>query len=287
MGPIPKVLGILGDPIGHTLSPLMHHTAAQYHTLEMVYLPFWVKPEQLPAAVQGIRGLGIVGVNITIPHKQAVLPLVDEVTPEAQLIGALNTLHHVEGRLIGYNTDGPGFIASLREDASEEPRGKRVVLLGAGGAARGLAIHLTLEGVAELILTNRTLERAQQLTSYVQSRLKQAPIRCLPWESRELEELLPQADILINSTSVGMRPDDPPLFPYDRIRPHQLICDIVYRPLETPLLRQARQQGARALDGLGMLIRQGALAFQIWTGREMPVGLVRQVLLEALGVKTP
>lgn len=283
MGQIPKVLGILGDPIGHTLSPLMHHTAAQHHSLEVVYLPFWVKADQLPAALQGIRALGIQGVNITIPHKQAVLPLVDEVRPEARLIGALNTLHNVEGRLIGYNTDGPGFIASLREDAGEEPRGKRVLLLGAGGAARGLTIHLILEGVAELTLANRTPEKAQQLATYVREKLSWATLRCLPWGGRELEELLPQVDILINATSIGMRPGDPPLFNYDLIRPHQLVCDIVYRPLETPLLLGAGQRGARTLDGLGMLIRQGALAFQIWTGLEMPVGLIRQVLLAELG----
>ena len=281
MNPTPSVLGIFGDPIGHSLSPLMHTTAACYHSLNYVYLPFWVKTGQLPAATAGMRALGIKGINVTIPHKQAIMRLVDEVTPEAQLIGALNTIVNREGVLIGYNTDGPGFIASLRQDAGEDPQGKRVLLLGAGGAARAIAIHLILEGIEGLTIANRTPEKARQLASYIREKLDFSS-QVFSLESEEINPLLPQVDMIINSTSVGMHPGDPSLFDYRRIEAHHLICDIVYRPLETPLLLAARERGAKILDGLGMLIRQGALAFDIWTSFPMPVELVRQKLLQEL-----
>ena len=283
MSHIPQILGIFGDPIGHSISPLMHITAADYHSLKYTYLPFRVKSDQLPAATEGLKALGIKGINITIPHKQAIMALVDEVTPEARLIGALNTIVNREGRLIGYNTDGPGFVASLKQEAGVDLRGKKVLLLGAGGAARAIAVHMVLEEVESLIIANRTLEKAWQLSSYIRERLDFSS-QVVSVEGEELRGLLVQMDLIINATSVGMRTNDLPLFDYRNLELHHMVCDIVYRPLETPLLRAARERGAKTLDGLGMLIHQGAMAFEIWTGYPMPVELVRQKLLEELSV---
>ena len=273
--------GIFGDPIGHSLSPLMHNTAFAHHGIEAVYLPFAVRPSHLRMAVKSIAALQMGGVNVTIPHKQAVLAWMDELSPEARLIGAVNTIHLQDGRLHGYNTDGIGFLHAL-EEGGRAVAGRTVLLLGAGGAARAIAVQLCLSGIGRLLLANRTLARAEDLAAFLKQNISHADISVVTMGESSLAAQLPDTDIVVNATSIGMHPHDPLLLPSTALCPQHLVCDIVYRPLQTPLLRAAQQRGAHTVDGLGMLLHQGAKAFEIWTAHAFPLAMIRARLLEAV-----
>ena len=273
--------GIFGYPIGHSLSPLMHNTAFAHHGIDAIYLPFAVPPAQVEAAVKAVAALHIRGVNVTIPHKQAVMPWLDTLAPEARLIGAVNTIHLQDGRLYGYNTDGIGFLRSL-EEVGGAVVGRTVLLLGAGGAARAIAVQLCLTGIRRLYLSNRTQARAEELATFLKQHLPQTDISVVAMAASSLATFLPHTDIVVNATAVGMHADDPMVLPSATLRPQHLVCDIVYRPLHTPLLRLAQEQGAQTVDGLGMLLHQGARAFEIWTGESFPLALIRAKLIETL-----
>jgi shikimate dehydrogenase len=273
--------GIFGYPIGHSLSPLMHNTAFTHYGLDAVYLPFAVPPAHLEMALKSIVALHMGGVNVTIPHKQAVMAWMDELSPEAHLIGAINTIHLRDGRLHGYNTDGIGFLRAL-EEAGSDVAGCTVMLLGAGGAARAIAVQLCLSGIRRLYLANRTLARAEDLAAFLQQNVPHADISVVTLGEASLAAYLPDTDIVVNATSIGMHPHDPMLLPPHELGPRHLVCDIVYRPLHTSLLRAAQRQGARTVDGLGMLLHQGAKAFEIWTEHAFPLALIRARLLEAV-----
>jgi shikimate dehydrogenase len=273
--------GIFGYPIGHSLSPLMHNTAFAYHGIEAVYLPFAVHPAHIEIAVKSIAALQMGGVNVTIPHKQAVLAWMDELSPEARLIGAINTIHLRDGRLHGYNTDGTGFLRAL-EEVDCAVAGRTVMLLGAGGAARSIAVQLCLSGIGRLLLANRTRTRAEDLAAFLKRTVPHADISVVAMGESSLAAQLLDTQIVVNATSIGMHPHDPLLLPPTALSPQHLVCDIVYRPLQTPLLRAAEQQGSRTVDGLGMLLHQGAKAFEIWTGYAFPLPLIRARLLEAV-----
>jgi shikimate dehydrogenase len=276
-----KLYGIIGFPIGHSLSPLMHNAAFAYHGIDAIYLPFSVHPVHLRSAVKSIVALQIGGVNVTIPHKQAVLAWMDELSPEARLIGAVNTIHLQNGRLHGHNTDGIGFLNALTE-AGCAVAGQTVILLGAGGAARSIAVQLCLSGIRRLLLANRTLTRAQDLAAFLKQKVPHADISVITMGESSLATMLPHTDIVVNATSIGMHPEDPLLLPITALNSRHLVCDIVYRPLQTPLLRAAQQQGARTVDGLGMLLHQGAKAFEIWTACMFPLAMIRAQLLAAV-----
>jgi shikimate dehydrogenase len=273
--------GIFGYPIGHSLSPLMHNMAFAHYGIKAVYLPFAVHPVYIRRAVKSIVALQMGGVNVTIPHKQAVLAWMDELSPEARLIGAVNTIQLQDGRLHGHNTDGIGFLTALNE-AGSVVAGQTVMLLGAGGAARAIAVQLCLAGIHRLLLANRTLTRAEDLATFLKQNIPQADISVIAMGESSLAAMLPDTDIVVNATSIGMRPQDPLLLPSTALSPRHLVCDIVYRPLQTPLLRAAQRQGARTVDGLGMLLHQGAKAFAIWTARVFPLALIRARLLETV-----
>jgi shikimate dehydrogenase len=276
-----KLYGIFGYPIGHSLSPLMHNTAFAHHGLDAVYLPFAVHPSHLDLAVKAIAALPIHGVNVTIPHKQAVMAWLDDLSPEARLIGAVNTIQLREGRLHGYNTDGIGFLRSLAEAGSQVEDGT-VMLLGAGGAARAIAVQLCLAGIRRLYLTNRSPTRAEELAAFLKQNFPRVDISVITMGESSLATHLPHTDIVVNATSIGMHAHDPMILPFTELGPRHLVCDIVYRPLHTLLLRAAQRQGARTVDGLGMLLHQGALAFEIWTAYAFPIPLIREQLLRAL-----
>jgi len=259
----------------------MHNTAFTYHEMDAVYLPFAVHPTQIEHAVKAIAALSIQGVNVTIPHKQAVIPWLDTLSPEARLIGAVNTIHLQDGRLHGHNTDGIGFLRSL-EEAGGEVAGRTALLLGAGGAARAIAVQLCLSGIRRLYLTNRTPTRAEELATFLKQYLPPTDISVVAMGVSSLTASLANTDIVVNATAIGMHPDDPMVLPLAALHPQHLVCDIVYRPLHTALLRTAQQQGAQTVDGLGMLLYQGAKAFEIWTGQSFPTPLIRARLLEAL-----
>lgn len=271
------VLGVIGYPIEHSLSPAMHNAALQKLNLDYVYVPFAVAPASLPAAIAGMRALGIRGLNVTIPHKVAVKRYLDEIDPTAEMIGAVNTICNEAGRLIGYNTDGEGFLRSLREEGKTDPQGKTVVMLGAGGAARALGFHLALSGVKRLIIANRTVNRA---TALCQEIAAGTGCSITATALSDVDSFLPEADILINTTSLGMYPNNNTAPPVDvgRLPTRALVYDIVYNPRETVFLQRARAAGKRVLPGLGMLVYQGAAALELWLGVAAPVDVMKEVL---------
>ncbi|RMF94288.1 MAG: shikimate dehydrogenase, partial [Nitrospinota bacterium] len=259
-----------------------HNTAFQHLGLPYLYLPFAVAPSSLQAAIQALPALGISGINVTLPHKEAVVSFMDQLTTEAQSIGAVNTICQQEGKLIGHNTDGIGFLAALERERSYTVQGKTLLLLGAGGGARAIAVQLALAGVRKIVLANRTTSRAEALADHLHRHTPLPSCLVVPWDGQVLADLLPEVELVVNATSLGLEGRGALPIPPDRFTSQHLVCDIVYRPRITPLLHQAQQQGAQILDGLEMLLYQGALAFQYWIGEEFPLVLVRKVLRKAL-----
>lgn len=271
------LLGVIGDPISHSKSPLMMNAAFRERQLNMAYAAFHVRSEQLPAAIQGARALGLRGLNVTIPHKEAVIPLLDEWDESAQMIGAVNTIVNDDGRLRGYNTDGLGYVRSLEEETGFQTRGKTVAVLGAGGAARAIVYALAKKGAQRLYIVNRTVERAHQLAAHFGA-LTDVQV-CIP---EHLPLLADTVDLIVNTTSVGMSPhvDQCPLPSTDWLSHRHLVSDLIYNPPETKLMQHAIAQGARAHGGIGMLIYQGAYAFEYWTGQAAPVQVMRAAVTE-------
>lgn len=271
-----QVVGVLGYPVRHSLSPTMHNAAFEALGLNWVYLAFEVPPERLAEAIAGMRALGIRGLNLTIPHKEAACSLVDRLTAQAEAIGAVNTLFWDGDTLVGDNTDSEGFLRSLLE-AGVEPKGQRVLVLGAGGSARAVVYALRQRG-ASVWLANRNLQRAEQLAQRYDAE------GVLSLDAAALAPQLTRFDGVVNCTPLGMHPNEetmPPL-PVANLPAHAWVCDLVYRPLETRLLREAHAHGLKTVSGLGMLLWQGALAFERWTGTSAPVAVMARALRESL-----
>ncbi|WP_124727874.1 shikimate dehydrogenase [Staphylospora marina] len=266
--------GLIGDPVSHSRSPEMMNAALSAMGEPAVYLAWRVETSRLKQAVEGLRSLGVCGWNVTIPHKVSVMDFLDELTPEARAIGAVNTVVNRDGVLTGTNTDGTGYLHSLMEDAGVLPDGIRVVLLGAGGAARATGYALARAGVRHMTVAARTAEKAEELARRLDSLTS---VDALPLA--EARRAVQEADLLVQCTPVGMHPEtDAMPIPADWIREGQTVSDLVYRPRWTRLLREAAARGARVHDGTGMLIRQAAEALRIWTGKKAPVSLMKQVL---------
>jgi shikimate dehydrogenase len=275
-----KLCGLIGDPVGHSVSPAMHNAAFRVLGLDYAYLPFHVRRDDLPAALQGMRALNIRGLNVTIPHKVAVLPLLDEIDPPAKQIGAVNVLVNDCGRLTGYNTDAEGFLYMLAGH-NIQLQGKDVVMLGAGGAARAICFALASRG-ASLTILNRTPAAALSCAAAI-SAATGRPVKALGMTRANLASVLEGAGLLVNATGVGMLPAGG-VSPVDSdlLGPHLTVIDIVYNPYKSRLLREAGQAGAQTINGLEMLIRQGALAFEKWTGTLPPLDVMRTAAIAAL-----
>lgn len=259
---------VIGRPVAHSLSPAMHNAAYEVLGLNWVCLPLAVPDQRaLLAFVEAARRLPFVGFNVTMPYKQAVAELCDEVATLAVMAGAVNTVHCVDGQLIGYNTDGRGFLETLAEDADFDPAGKSVAIIGAGGAAGAAVTALLLARAANLSLVNRDVGRGESLLERMGDRLRSMTASVIPLDETA-REAVREADLVINATPVGMGAEDPSPFPAAWLREGQVVLDMVYRPGETMLVRQAKAAGATALSGLGMLVAQGALAIDIWAGAE-------------------
>lgn len=270
------VVGIIGDPVAHSLSPLMQNAAIEAAGIDAIYVPFHVKSIHLEQSVLAIRALGMTGINVTIPHKQAVMPYLDDIDASAQLIGAVNTIVNRHDRLAGYNTDGQGFIQSLRFDLDFSPAGQKVVLLGAGGAARSAIVALAEEGAAEIVIANRTVASAESLVEEFSVHFPEMRLAALPLEAKSLNQELENTELLVNTTSLGLRREDLP-FPVMRSLPAgSLFYDMVYTPDLTPLQQDARKQGVKWSDGRGMLVGQGEAAFRLWFDSPAPEGVMRQ-----------
>lgn len=262
----------------------MQNAALHHMGIDALYLAFDVAPHQLPEAIAGLRVLGAAGANCTIPFKEQVLPLVDELTREAAQVGAVNTLRFEDGRTLGHNTDLGGFLASLRASGFE-PRGCRAVVLGAGGSARAITAGL-LDCGASVTLVNRGKERARRLAEDLAGRQPGAVSRMTVIDAAgsELAEAIEAADLLVNTTPAGMFPrtEEIPALPVEVLHSRLFVYDLIYNPLETRLLAEARKRGARGECGAGMLAHQGALALEWWTGRPAPAELMEQVILQSL-----
>jgi shikimate dehydrogenase len=276
-----QVWGIIGDPLKHTISPAMHNAAFEKLGMDYVYVPFPVKKDDLAEALQGIRALNIRGVNVTIPHKVQVMPFLDNIDELARDIGAVNTVINQNGELKGYNTDAAGFWRVL-ETAKVQLPGKKVVLLGAGGAARAIAFMLADKG-ADLTILNRNLEKAELLVDLITTTFGKS-IPALELTSDNLGLTLGETDILINATSVGMHPKNrETTVPAKLLKPNMIVFDIIYNPAKTRLLADAEKRGAKIINGVEMLVWQGAVAFELWTGKPAPVDVMREAAIKALG----
>ena len=263
-----KVACLIGHPVNHSFSPYIHNYLAQKYELDMKYVCFDVKEEDVKAALEGIRALGLMGCNVTIPHKIEVMKYLDEVNPNAALIGAVNCIKNENGKLIGYNTDGVGFVKSVR-DAGHSLEGKVAMVLGAGGASRAVAVELAAAGINELIILNHTVEKAEALGSQIKSRFKELSIKTGPLSVTGAS--LEGVDFLVNTTPLGMSKQKD-LSPVDEgITPPKglVVCDIVYTPHTTKLLLWAKGHGLEVVHGIGMLINQAVHGFYLWTGKEV------------------
>ena len=289
-----KLVCLLGYPVAHSLSPAMHNAAFRHLGLNICYMSFQVQKERLADAMAGIRGLGMVGANVTVPHKVEALGLMDSLSPDAQRIGAVNTIINQDGRLIGHNTDGYGLLRAL-EDAGYEPEGEEVVIAGAGGAARACALTLAGAGAARILIVNRTLDKAEDLAEQVRraevqlgtpqqtEKVVNHATVCEAFPLAKLKDVMKDAGLLINATSVGLKSagdcivDDP-----GAIRKDMVVCDLVYRrgmpKGKTRLIEMAEMVGARTVPGLSILLYQGVKAFELWMNQEAPVQVMRRAL---------
>ena len=278
-----KRLGIFGYPLAHSLSPVLQQVAFNYHNIDATYEAWPVSSEKLGKEVDKLRGPEYLGANITIPYKEAVLELLDDVTVTAASIGAVNTIVKRGSSLVGHNTDGYGFIKSLNEQANFDPQDKSVLLLGAGGAARAAAFSLAESGVVSLTISNRTVSRAQALAEAID--LPSANIKAISNDPSSLSNITNSVDLIVNATSVGMVNGGAETFSplqLDNLTSNTTVYDMVYTPSETPLLQAAFDTGATCVGGLWMLIYQGAAAFELWTERPAPVGLMYSTARKAL-----
>jgi shikimate dehydrogenase len=286
----PIRLSVFGDPVAHSLSPQMHNAALQSAGIPAAYARLHILPEELPAALRLLPERDFIGTNVTIPHKAAALALMDEADPQARRAGGVNTVV-VEGRkLLGFSTDGPGLVRAIRSDFGFDLRDLRVLILGAaGGAGRAIAVQCAIEGSARLVLVNRTFERAQALAAELAPDFRETRVtgplmrlEAVPWNDPALARQLPNIDLIVNATPLGMaspelRRTSP--IPVSLLRPNHLVYDTVYTSGRTPLLMAADEAGARAANGLSMLLHQGALSFEIWFARPAPIDVMRNALL--------
>jgi len=272
-----QIYGIIGYPVKHTFSPLMQNAAFKHLGINAVYLPFEVKPQDLKVSLTCMRLLGISGLNVTIPHKEEVIKYLDELDKEASLIGAVNTIVNRAGRFKGFNTDGRGFIQSLKEEFGILPKGKRFFIMGAGGASRAISFSLALSGADRIVLVDSIEGKAIKLA---ESLLKNTSCEAiaLKKDKKAIKELLLDSDVFINTTPCGMRRTDPKLIDPDFLHRELFVYDIIYNPRITKLLIDAKRKGARVSGGIGMLLNQGAISFSLWTGRKAPVGVMKKAL---------
>lgn len=270
-----SVYGIFGYPVKHSKSPSFQTAAFQHLGINAVYVPFCIKPENIQKAVESIRTLNIKGVNITIPFKEEVVKYLNEISEEVNIIGAVNTIKNIDGYLVGYNTDWYGFIEGLKE-LEHNIEGKKVLVIGAGGASRAIIYGLLKENIEKIYLSNRTLQKAKAVLEDFGKHFKVVGEIIFPISLDDIDDVVDDVDIIVNTTSVGLKDDDKALFDYNRINKKHIVVDIIYR--ETQLLKHAKKIGCKYQDGYPMLIYQGAKSFEIWTGHQAPIEIMKSAL---------
>jgi len=278
-----QLVGIIGWPVAHSLSPAMHNAAFAYAGLNWRYVPLPVRPEHLREAIKGMASLGFRGVNVTVPHKVDIIPLLDSVTDAVRVVGAVNTIRvdRNTGKLEGLNTDMTGFLADLAANNIHVSKDTRVIILGAGGAARAVASGVVRSG-AQVTLVNRTFSTAQTAAMFIQSSWSATNITAVPLD--KLAEVARDAALIVNTTSAGMWPDVettpwPESVPFPK---NATLYDTVYRPLKTRLMREAEKAGLRVVGGVGMLVYQGAAAYEVWTSKQAPIDVMKMICQQAL-----
>ncbi|MSQ05803.1 MAG: shikimate dehydrogenase [Dehalococcoidia bacterium] len=281
-----SILGIIGYPIGHSISAAFQQAGLDACGIDATYSAWEVPPSQIPVFIRDLRRPDVLGINVTVPHKEAVIPHLDEVDDWATEAGAVNTIVHRQGRLTGHNTDGYGFLRALREARGFSPQGRRALVLGAGGSARAVVLALVRDGVGRLAIANRTPERAKALAKL--SERRGVTSLAISLTGPEIAAEAGLADLIVNCTSLGMfhgpGEESTPLSS-QQIPAAALVYDLVYNPAETPLLREAARSGARTLGGLYMLVYQGAAAFEMWTGQPAPVDVMLQSAEKAMAAR--
>ena len=274
-----RIYGIFGHPVSQSLSPAMHNAAFTHLRLDCVYLAFDVNPRNVAQAVSSIRALGLCGINVTIPHKQSVMAGLDEIASEASMVGAVNTIVNENGRLKGYNTDVSGVLRALHSELEFAPRGKNIFIVGAGGASRAVIVGMCTGGARSVSIVNRTYLKAEKLSEEFSPQFGSVAFSAAPLDDTDrVAELIAQADIVINCSSAGMGDIEPLCLPLDLLGKDCVVYDLVYKPPVTPLVRDSRAIGLKAESGLGMLLYQGVDAFEIWTGEDAPVEVMREAL---------
>lgn len=276
-----KLYGVIGNPIAHSMSPDIHNAALKDLGLDGHYHAFKVEENSLEDAVKGIRALGVQGINVTVPHKVSIMDHLDHIDESAKVLGAVNTVRREGDKLVGYNTDGEGFVKSLMRILDKPISELSFLMIGAGGAARAIFTTIVRDNPEKFDICNRTIEKAKQLAESAPS-FRNAEVLSI----KEAEERLEQYDVMIHTTSVGMYPnvEDIPLS-LQRAASSAVVCDIVYNPIQTSLLKEAKQKGLKTLDGVGMFVEQAALSFRLWTGHEPDVEKMRSIVVEKLGGK--
>ena len=278
-----SLVGLIGWPVAHSLSPTMHNAAFAELGIDWAYVPLPVHPKDVQQALKGLMALNFVGANVTVPHKQAVMRYLDELSDASQITGAVNTIHLKDGKFYGHNTDASGFLNALKESDCD-PSGLRVAVLGAGGAARAVVYSLAQAEAASIVVFNRTAERAAFLVDDLAEAFPDSKLGFELLTVEALAGLNNSVDLVVNTTSVGMYPDvDESPWPAEVAIPDNAVFnDLVYNPPETVFLAAARTAGGKSIDGLGMLVHQGAFAFETWTGQQAPIEVMRQACLDSL-----
>ena len=282
----PIRVGVFGDPVEHSLSPQMQNAALKSCKINMQYARFHVLPNELPDALNLVRKLDFVGVNLTVPHKIAAFALMGDVDQSAKRIGAVNTVKIENGKLRGFNTDGRGFSRAIREEFAVDLRDMRVLVLGAGGAGRAIALQCAKESCERLVIANRAFEKAKKLADDLRDFFVGPKVfgpvprlQAIPWEEAAIRFQIANVDLIVNATPLGLNRADASPIPARLLAPHVMIYDTIYSGNRTPFVSAAIEAGARAANGLSMLLHQGALAFEIWFEREAPLEVMRKALL--------
>jgi shikimate dehydrogenase len=277
-----ELVGVFGHPVAENPTVVMHEAAFAELGMNWRYLTIEVLPDDLEAAVAGLRAMNMRGINLTIPHKVEVVEYLDRLSDAARLMGAVNTVVNDDGELFGENTDGKGFLRALVDDARVDPKDANVVVFGAGGASRAITVELALAGASNITIVNRSPERGRILVDLLDEK---TPVSATyePWNGPY--RIPADTDIVINATSIGLFPDVDarPDLDYATLTADMTVCDVIHSP-DTPFLEEARQRGSRTLDGVGMLVYQGAIGFKLWTGRDAPVAVMYRALAEAFGL---
>lgn len=275
-----QLLGIFGDPVAHSLSPKMQNAALEVAGLDAVYLPFLVHPENLAAAVESIRVFNFVGVNVTVPHKESIIPFLDEIDENAALIGAVNTIVNRQGHLIGFNTDAPGFLTSLHNDLHISPQGKQVIVVGSGGAGRAAVAALAGIHASKVVIANRNKEKAEVLAYEMHKHFPATEFISFGLNDADLAEYLACVDLLVNTTSIGLSGECFPDFMLEKLSRSAAVYDMVYADDSTPLVKSALRHGYSCADGRGMLVAQGEAAYFKWFGLAPEEGVMRSQVFE-------